>query len=50
MLIIEECVDDGIEDQFAASASYEPVVGEGDPKQGLGLGLGRGVYHVGRIC
>jgi len=34
--------DDGIEDEFAAAASYEPIVGQGDAESG---GMGRWVYH-----
>ena len=45
MLIVEDGVDDGIEDEFAATATDEPVVGQRDAEGG---GLGRWVYHLWR--
>lgn len=50
VLILGEGVDDGVEDELAAAASYEPVVGECDFEGGSQWrsGLGGVVYHVGR--
>ncbi len=49
MLVFEQRVDDGIENELAAASADEPVVGEGDIELralSSGFGLGGGVYHV----
>ncbi len=45
MLIGQDGVDDGVEDELAASACDEPVVGQGDAQVWL---LGGWVYHLVR--
>lgn len=48
VLIRLECVDDRVEDEFATSASNEPVVGEGDPS-GMSTRLNRWFGLVGWV-